>query len=218
MACALLRARAHHHRRLHHQAAGTVAPRVLAGGLYLAAQSVSITSAADATIRYTSDGTARLRSGTATPAPSKSQDVTLSDRLRHGQARQRRTTPLHHPAARRRTGVRPGAGRVHRRAARHADVRDAGRDVPLHHRRPESGVRRQSRATTAPSRSAIRSRSRPWPARPASPTARSPAVVTTSRCRREPSVWQQRRHQQSRGESADLRRRAPPARTRTAMR
>ena len=55
-------------------------------------------------------------------------------RLRHRQARQRRgECELHHPAARGGTGIRSGAGCVHRRAARHADVGDAGRDVQVQH-------------------------------------------------------------------------------------
>jgi hypothetical protein len=103
-----------------------------AAGLYLATQSVSITSATDgASIRYTSDGTVpSCTSGTIYSGAIEVAQDTMLSRVRH-------------PSAGGRAGVRPGSGRIHGRAERDADVRDAGGNVQVQHRWPEPGVRRQ---------------------------------------------------------------------------
>ncbi len=182
-----------------------------AGGLYLAAQSVSISTATtDATIRYTSDGTApSCTSGTVYAGPiDVAQDVTLSA---IGCATGKPdsavvSAELHHPAARCRTGFRSGAGRVHRRAARHADVRDTGRDVQVQHRWPEPGLRRQH-ALRRPHRDQqfADAQGRGLRDQP----LRQPGHQRRLRhhaAARELGV-EEPRLQQSRGESADLRRR-----------
>ena len=143
MACALLRAESLITTGVYTiRPPETVATPVFspAAGTYIATQSVSITTAtADATIRYTSDGTpASCASGTVYAAPIEVAQTTSLSAIgcaagKIDSAVANAAYVITPPAAA--PVFDAGTGRIHQRAERHADVGDPGSHVPLHHRR-----------------------------------------------------------------------------------